>query len=153
MTGVDLAGIDAAIFLGVESGGWVPRFKFNEKGKIPEGYNCKETPHKDYKERTLWNVQDSDATLLFSYGKPTGGTELTIKYCQEYNKPYHYVDLVKYKLDEIKTTKSAVSWLKKTDPSILNIAGSRESKFPGIYTISRFIIIELLVKHNKIKIE
>lgn len=148
-TGADEAALDSALFLSIEIGGWIPKGGYNEKGKICLlTYNTlKETESSGYLQRTELNVKGSNATLLFSFGKPETGTLRTIEFCQLHNKPYLYVDLLKYK-----TYKPIVKWLKEVQPEILNIAGSRESKFPGIYKIVRFILIDLLIEINKIKI-
>lgn len=143
-TGSDQAAWDAAIFTGIAQDGWVPKGSYSEAGKINSvTYKFKETASSGYLERTALNVKESDATLLFSYGKPTGGTLRTIEYCTEYNKPFLYIDLKKYK-----TIKPIIKWLKEVKPTVLNIAGSRESKFPGIYKVTRLIIIDVLMEYN-----
>jgi hypothetical protein len=65
-TGVDRAALDAAIELGIPHGGWCPKRRLAEEGKIPEVYNLKETPSGTYKERTIFNVRDSYATLIIT---------------------------------------------------------------------------------------
>lgn len=145
-TGADIAAIDSAVFLNIDYGGWVPKGAFNERGKLVD-INYKETPSGGYLERTMFNVRDSDATLIFSYGKVTGGSYRTMEYCKQYNKPHLYIDLTK-----LKTNNPITKWLKEHKPTILNVAGSRESKHPGIYKVVRYTLIEVLIQHNGIKI-
>src|SRR5262249_48562522 len=45
-----------------------------------------ETPS-GYSQRTSWNVRDSDATLVLSWGEPTGGTPLTVDECRRPRRP------------------------------------------------------------------
>lgn len=52
-TGVDRATLDFAIEYGIEYGGWCPKGRLAEDGKIPEKYSAlKETASTEYNERT-----------------------------------------------------------------------------------------------------
>jgi hypothetical protein len=62
-TGVDRAALDAALELGVPCGGWCPKGRRAEDGRIDGRYPLAETPSADYGERTRRNVGDSDGTL------------------------------------------------------------------------------------------
>src|SRR5690348_7979517 len=44
---------------------------------IAERYPLVETPSKDYRQRTRWNVRDSDAALILVPGELSGGSRLT----------------------------------------------------------------------------
>src|SRR5438132_363262 len=77
-TGADRAALDAAMAAGVECGGWCAAGRLAEDGVIPDRYPL--TPLPDgggYDERTRRNVLDSDATVILSFGPPTGGSETT----------------------------------------------------------------------------
>lgn len=74
-TGADRGGLDAAIELGIPHGGWCPKGRKSEDGVIPEKYLLKEMSSADYLKRTEQNVVDSDATVIFTYGQPTGGSK------------------------------------------------------------------------------
>lgn len=81
-TGVDRAALDAAILLKIPHGGWCPKGRLSEVGKIPDKYLLKETESSDYSERTKLNIHDSDGTLIFVPSTPikvTDGTLLTIQ--------------------------------------------------------------------------
>ena len=127
-TGVDRAGLDVALELGIDSGGWVPRGRLAEDGLVPAKYpNMVESASKKYPWRTEHNVIDSDATLIVSRGPLEGGSLQTAVYAEQYGKPYLVVDLL---LD--KTPEKVVAWLQMVQPEILNVAGPRESKAPLI---------------------
>lgn len=85
-TGVDRAGLDVAIALGIPHGGWCPKGRKAEDGTIPAIYQIQETPKTNYKQRTGWNVRDSDGTLILTLGEPTGGTAATIKLAAAHGK-------------------------------------------------------------------
>ncbi|NQT35909.1 MAG: hypothetical protein HQ581_00380, partial [Planctomycetes bacterium] len=61
-TGVDRAALDTAIALGIPQGGWCPRGRPAEDGRIPDRYDLRETESTAYPVRTERNVVDSDAT-------------------------------------------------------------------------------------------
>ena len=127
-TGVDRAGLDAALELGLAIGGWCPRGRRAEDGAIPAIYPLLETPAEFYPERTEWNVRDSDASLILTRGKPDGGTALTASLARRLGKPYLVIDLEAPVFSEM-----IGHWLAETNPDVLNIAGPRESSQPGIY--------------------
>ena len=78
-TGVDRAALDVAIELSIPHGGWIPKDRKTEDGKLPDKYRLKEMPTSSYAERTVQNVIDSEGTLLLSRGTLAGGSELTHK--------------------------------------------------------------------------
>ena len=57
-TGVDRGALDAAIALGIPHGGWCPRGRLAEDGRISDRYNLRETESADYPVRTERNVID-----------------------------------------------------------------------------------------------
>ena len=87
-TGVDQAALDVAIEMGIPHGGWVPKGRKTEKGRLPDKYNVRETNAIDYDQRTELNVIDSEATLLFSNGTLKGGSALTQRLARKHNKPW-----------------------------------------------------------------
>jgi hypothetical protein len=73
-------------------------------------------------------VRESDGTLIFTWRKPKGGTALTIKFAQKYKRPYLIVDL-----SERGDPETVQEWAEANQIKVLNIAGLRESEYPGIY--------------------
>ena len=139
-TGVDRGGLDAGLETGVPIGGWCPLGRRAEDGKIPERYPLEETPSHDYRERTEWNVRDSDGTLILARGQRlTGGTALTADLAKRYEKPLHVVDLWTQE-----GPGPVIAWLEENRIATLNVAGPRESQQPGIHDLAEAFLIGLL---------
>ncbi len=92
-TGVDRAALDAAMFLGWKHGGWCPRFRMAEDGRIAKRYQLRETESTDYAVRTERNVELGDGTLILHGGVISGGTRLTIGLSKRKRRPLLIVDL------------------------------------------------------------
>ena len=142
-TGVDRAALDAALAAGVPAGGWCPRGRRAEDGRIPEHYPLTETSRRDYAQRTEWNVRDSDATLVLvsgrasRKGKASEGTSLTLAIAEKLDRPCLAVTPG--------TDPAALrSWLSRHGVAVLNVAGPRESEAPGIYARARALLEKLL---------
>jgi len=138
-TGVDRAALDIALRNGIAHGGWCPRGRKAEDGAIAARYRLIETPRADYAVRTEWNVRDADATLILTRGRPDGGTALTLRCAAVHGKPRYLMDL-----DGDTDLSGLVAWLAEHDIRILNIAGARESKQPGIYKEACEILQQLV---------
>ncbi|MGH8710662.1 MAG: putative molybdenum carrier protein [Burkholderiales bacterium] len=131
-TGADQAALNWAIKHGFPHGGWCPAGKLAEDGKIADSYQLSETPSSDYAVRTEWNVRDSDATLIFSLAPQlTGGSKLTQEFCIRYRKPCLHIH------PELDAVRLAREFLKRNPVKVLNIAGSRISREPGIVEFVR----------------
>jgi hypothetical protein len=131
-TGVDRAALDAAIELGLDYGGSIPRGRKAEDGPIDERYRkLTEIESRDYKVRTEMNVADSDATLIIAKGRLSGGSALTLRVASARHRPHLVVDLEKS--PEVQAIGEVRSWLELVRPKVLNVAGPRESEAPGIY--------------------
>ena len=76
-TGVDRAALDTAIKLDLPHGGWVPRGRKTEDGRLPDHYTVQELASSDYRERTERNVREADGTLIIAPEPLTGGTAFT----------------------------------------------------------------------------
>jgi hypothetical protein len=126
-TGVDRAALDVAIAVGLPHGGWCPRGRVAEDGPIPSDYQLRETESADYPVRTEQNILDSDGTLILYCGRLFGGTELTRRLARKHGKPYMLVDL-----EKDTRPADAVGWMRENSIRVLNVAGPRESSFPGI---------------------
>jgi hypothetical protein len=129
-TGVDRAALDAALALGIACGGWCPKGRRAEDGRIPDRYTLDETATDAYEERTERNVRFADATVVFTYGEPAGGSALTLEFARAHGKPSLHLDLGKTTPEQAGARLRA--WIAKEGVSILNVAGSRESNAPGI---------------------
>ena len=142
-TGVDRAALDVAIELGLPCGGWCPRGRRAEDGRLPDHYPLLETSSASYRERTRLNVQDSDGTLVISGGKPRGGTALTISWAKRLKKPVLRTNKSKF------VARNVLQWIDDNKITVLNIAGPRESQNPGIYSQTIGILRGLLASAVK----
>ncbi|MFQ5545320.1 MAG: putative molybdenum carrier protein [Acidiferrobacterales bacterium] len=138
-TGVDRAALDVAIELEIPCGGWCPRGRLAEDGTVPGRYPLEETRSAEYTERTERNVIDSDGTLIIATSPLTGGTALTVELAHRWDKPCFIVDL-----KEVTDVDTIITWLQHRQIEILNVAGPRESKHPGIYEEARHFLRKLL---------
>lgn len=133
-TGVDRAALDWAIAAGATHGGWCPRGRRAEDGPIAPAYHLKETPSEGYEERTRCNVRDSDATLILNVGALEGGTRLTATHAARIGKPFRVVQL-----DDPAQSGDVAgvrAWIRAARADVLNVAGPRESKQPGIHALA-----------------
>ncbi|HVE56889.1 MAG TPA: putative molybdenum carrier protein [Pyrinomonadaceae bacterium] len=131
-TGADRAAFDFALENGIEIGGFVPKGRRAEDGKISTSYpNLIETATRNYLERTELNVKNSDATLIVSHDQPTGGSLLTKKFAEKHQKPFLHIDLLNEAIEE--SAAKTRRWLASIKCQRLNIAGSRASTDAAIY--------------------
>ncbi len=137
-TGVDQAALDVAIELSIPHGGWCPKGRLSESGRISSKYQLKELPTVDYAARTEKNVIDSDGTLILFRERLRGGTALTYRYAKEYGKP-----VLRVRLDAKVDYTRIVQWLRKYKISVLNVAGPRSSSHPDLYGLARELLLEL----------
>jgi len=147
-TGADRGGLDAAIYCELPYGGWVPKGRRAEDGEIPDTYeNLRETASRAYLVRTEANVVDSDATLVMACGLPTGGTRKTCVLAEKHGRPHLVVNLAS---DRKAATAMIVGWLNALPmpECVLNLAGSRESKVPGIQAATQAVMIDVISKVN-----
>ncbi len=130
-TGADRGGLDAAIEMNIPHGGWCPKGRYAEDGKIPEKYNQQELFSSFYAHRTEQNVIDSDVTVIFTYGPPEGGSKRTAEFAEKHERPYLWIDM---KDDNPVAVKKLVDWLNylRIPQIILNVAGSRGSSAPDL---------------------
>lgn len=142
-TGVDRAALDVALELDIECSGWVPRGRLDERGRIPERYpNLRETATADWEERTEANVRDSDGTLILSRGRLTDGSRYTADVAGRLGRPCLHLDLAE--LSEAEAVRRARAWNDAERLGVLNVAGPRASKDPGLYDVATAVLRGLL---------
>lgn len=122
-TGADLAGLTAAVALGIETGGTAPKgwricLENGSNGSNPflADFGLVEHESHEYRPRTIQNVQDSDGTVWFGYTKSPGG-KLTIRTAKKFNK-FLIIN---------PTSELLKQWIISNKIKILNVAGNRVS--------------------------
>lgn len=147
-TGVDRGGLQAAIDLGLDWGGYAPKGWRSEDGAIPLTYRAKmcELGSANYLVRTRRNVADSHATLIIVDAFPlNGGTLKTLHFCEEALRSHFVVSL-----EDGDAVCKVQNWFgqffaqEHPVPFVLNVAGPRESKAPDIQKRTRRFIAEVL---------
>ncbi len=153
-TGADRGALEAAMELGTDYGGWVPKGRLSEDGGVPAVFDkLREHPSPNYQPRTYCNVRDSDATVIFADLPLRGGSKLTARYCRELGKPFVVIpsSLVTNNVEE--ALKRVRRWAFGLDsiPSVLNVAGRRESKAPSLQVCVKYVILNLIKEIGRAK--
>ena len=155
-TGADQAALRAARRAGIETGGFAPHGWRTEDGAAPWLAEYGLVPFGkpgDYKARTAENVRTSSATLWFGNPHSPGG-RCTMRACVTHNKDSYVVTLMgreDWTEPDGATPRDVADWILGTvagvpdsngetrnirnesgEPVILNVAGNRQSKRPGI---------------------
>jgi hypothetical protein len=123
-TGGDFGGLLAAKELNISTGGTAPKGYRTELGSnfdLRDIFNLSEHSSDKYPPRTAANVKNSDGTVLFG-NMNSPGCKMTIKFCQQMNKPY----IINPSVNQLR------EWINLNNIRILNCAGNRESKNIGI---------------------
>jgi hypothetical protein len=137
-TGADRAALDVALELGLPCGGWCPRGRRAEDGAIPARYPLRETPSDEYRQRTEWNVRDSDGTLILHAGRVDQGTALTERLARARGRPLLVLDV------HAATAPEIARWIDAHAVRRLNVAGPRESRAPGLQAAVAAVLREVL---------
>jgi hypothetical protein len=130
-TGVDRAALDVALKHGIECDGWCPAGRLDEFGRIPDRYTVQELQADGFDERTMQNVKDSDGTVIIYPGKLAGGTEQTVRFCVELQRPHQLIDASKLSAED--GAKLISDFVRENQIGILNVAGSRQSEWADGY--------------------
>ena len=132
-TGAGRAALDFAIKHNIPHGGWVPKGRKAEGGRIPDIYELQEMPTDSYRARTEQNVIDSDGTAIFSHGKLTGGSgsAYTREMAKKHGRPWLHLNMERTGVD--KAARRLREWIADKNIAILNVAGPRQSGDPRIY--------------------
>ena len=137
-TGADRAALDWALEHKVPHGGWCPKGRRAEDGTISGRYHLRETPSANSRQRTEWNVRDSDATIIFSISPNLrGGSQLTLEACIQYRKPVLRI----WRQGTVAAAGEKVRrFVGQHAARTLNIAGPRRSESSQIGTFVREVL-------------
>jgi hypothetical protein len=134
--GADRAGLDFALQAGLKHGGFVPTGRKAEDGRIDDRYQLVELPSASYPTRTKRNVRESGATAIFSLrAELSGGSALTLAYARSVKKPVIHLHGAPTASDRERVDPAAElrGFIDSHRIEVLNVAGPRESKEPGVY--------------------
>jgi hypothetical protein len=128
-TGADRAALDFAIWHDIPHGGWCPKGRLCEEGVIDKRYQLVETSSKSYLQRTERNIKDSDGTVIFTVTPHlTGGSKRTAEFARKHRKPWLHLHGELYDRED-----RLLDFIADNKIGVLNVAGSRASKEPGVY--------------------
>lgn len=130
-TGAERAALDVAIRHRFPHGGWCPKGRKAEDGPLGGQYHLVETPSRNYLQRTEWNARDSDGTAVFTIARElTGGSLRTAKFAQKHGKPWIHISalVIGYRDPSLLLQQ----FVAKNGIQVLNVAGPRASKEPGV---------------------
>ena len=139
-TGADQGGLEGARLLGIATGGIAPRGYKTEKGTEADllaSYGLVEHPSEEYAPRTRMNTKMGDGTVWF--GMTTSpGYICTRNGAVAHKKPWI----------ENPSPLALSMWVEVNGIEVLNVAGNRESKNPGLYVMVRDTIIHAFGDEN-----
>jgi len=115
----------------MDCGGWCPAGRRDEFGRIPDRYPVQELQAGGFDERTMQNVKDSDGTIIIYPGKLAGGTEQTVRFCVELQRPHQLIDASKLSVE--RGAKLISDFVRENQIGILNVAGQRKSEWAEGY--------------------
>lgn len=144
-TGGDMGGLLAAKDLGIPSGGCAPKGFKTERGNNPSlktEFGLREHFSPEYPPRTAVNVETADCTIIFSNDPHSKGSRLTAKLCESKKREYLFLNPDEDCVAQIRSFIKSVHVSKKRK-IVLNIAGNRESKSPGMEEKVRQILKEV----------
>jgi len=130
-TGADRAALDTAIKFNIPHGGWIAKGRRTEAGPLPDVYQLREMPTKDYPERTRQNILNSSGTLIIARGTLSGGSKLTQSFARVAGKSICHIDLLTHDIFEAAIILQ--SFILENNIRVLNVAGPRASRDPAIY--------------------
>ena len=82
-------------------------------------------------EPSLWMAIASDGTVIIYPGTLRGGTEQTVRFCIELQRPHQLIDASKLSAEDAANLIS--DFVRKQNIGILNVAGPRQSEWPEGY--------------------
>jgi hypothetical protein len=140
-TGADRAALDWAMEEGIPHGGWCPRGRRAEDGKIADRYQLHETQGTQYAQRTEWNIRDSDGTVIFTIDPHLrGGAKRTMEFAREYRRPWLHLSQTVPVEESVERLRE---FLLDHQIEVLNVAGSRSSMEPEVGVFVRSVLSAL----------
>lgn len=151
-SGVDRGALDAARAAGTPVVGWCPAGGWAEDHPTPPGLltdypELTETPSSETRQRTEWNVRDSDVSLILTApGGTSPGTDLTVGFASHWQRPHLVLDASAWDRSDMTAVVHEVSeWLRHQGSGlVVNVAGPRASEWAGAYAASYRLVTGIL---------
>jgi len=143
-TGADIGGLVGARRAGILTGGCAPHNFKTEKGNQEQAlrsFGLYEHDSGEYGPRTIENIIESDATIIFSTNPKSAGTRLTIKACTKTSTEYIIINP-----HDDEAVEKIKLFLMQIKPIILNVAGNRESVSKGIAAKTASLMAKALIE-------
>ena len=96
----------------------------------------------DYDDRTRQNVYDSDGTVVLTAGQYSAGTMVAVEACQAAGRPHVVINIAL--MSRAESVELLLGWVMQNGVGVLNVAGPRESGWPGAQAFSRELVSRLL---------
>jgi hypothetical protein len=144
--GADQAGLEAAKFCNIPTGGYAPKGYLTLVGpqvELLQGYGLVECQVPGYKARTWENVKSSDGTVRFAYNFQSPGEKCTLNAISYYHKPYLDIDypFLTHKYED--RIEQFIRQRLALGHAIINIAGNRPGK--GVLRMFHYDVRDMLV--------
>lgn len=137
-TGVELAGLDVAVKLGITHGGWAPRGMRNSRGPLPGRYGLQEVPALGFKHAMEQNIINSDGTLLVTRGRKTAETRFAVDTALSHKRQLLHLDLSQY--SSFEAASLASSWISLQKLKVLFITGPSADVDARLYDQSKKVL-------------
>lgn len=149
-TGADQGALLGARDAGVRTGGTAPKGWRTEEGAAPwlADFGLVESRSRSYAARTRANVKAAHGTVVFGNRLSTG-SKLTEKYCEDDGKPLLRLSYAGKDADAETAARELADWLSREGIRVLNVAGNRESRDPGIGAYARQVVSRALLLLKK----
>ena len=108
---------------GVRGAGWP------KTGRFPTAINCEKATRQSIPSAPSRTSSRATPHWFSAGGRPTGGTELTLRLAQQHGRPNLVVDL-----DHAADPAAVRRWLEEQRIETLNVAGPRDSQSPALET-------------------
>ena len=153
-TGADEAGLFAAEKVGIKTGGWMPFGLKRETSDITgealaKRFGLLEHASRQYSARTRKNAHFSDGTVIISADMKSPGTICTIGACDLYEKPWIDIFPFNDEMNNLLQRERFINWILNENIGVLNVAGNRESKFPGIRNWAYTFLVDVFERVQK----
>ncbi len=137
-TGVEMAGLDVAVKLGIDYGGWAPRGMRNEQGSLPARYGLQQVAAMGFKHAMEQNILNSDGTLLITRGRRCAETRYAVETALRCQRQLLHVDLSQHSAFEAASL--TASWASLQNISVVFVTGPSAHHDANIYDHAKKIL-------------